>query len=463
MTHGIYERWAQYLRQQSQRPAYLLIADFIADGVNSGELPPRQRLPPLRDLAITLALNYTTVTRGYAEAKKRGLIDSRPGMGSFIRGKVPLVPLKGGGSYEMTMNSPIEPEMPDIAESIRQGALSLFARDDVYSLLRYQDFGGTYADKEAAIQWLSQRLPTPSIDEVLVCPGIHSALVGLMTLLGRKGGTVCVSDLVYPGLKAIAGQLNVPLYALECDDDGPLPRAFENQCQQGNISALYVNPTLQNPSTLTMPLRRRESLAEIARRYSVPIIEDDAYALLPESSPTTFSALLPELTWYLSGLSKCFGAGLRIAYVKGPGKRSTQLLAGALRALTVMSSPITNALATQWITDGTTNRMLNAIRQEAGVRQQMAARLLHQFDFNTCQHGFHLWLHLPRHYKWDPSDVAVKLREQGVSAVSSAAFSTDNNPPNALRLCLGGTNTRTMLEEHLIIIAGMLEYPEHFG
>ncbi|MFZ4833866.1 PLP-dependent aminotransferase family protein [Rouxiella sp. Mn2063] len=463
MSNGIYERWAQRLHQQSQRPAYLLIADLIADGVNSGELQTRERLPPLRDLAITLRLNYTTVTRGYAEAKKRGLIDSRPGMGSFIRGKVPLVPLSGGSSYEMTMNSPIEPESMDIAEAIRQGALNLFAQKDIFTLLRYQDFGGVNADKEAAIHWLRKRLPVLSADEVLVCPGIHSALVGLLTLLGRKGGGIAVSNLIYPGLKAIAGQLNVPLHALECDDDGPLPRAFENQCQQGNICALYVNPTIQNPSTLTIPRRRREYLAEIALRYSVPIIEDDAYAMLPEHNLPTFAELAPELTWYLTGMSKCFGAGLRIAYVKGPGKRSTQLLAGALRALTVMSSPITNALATQWIMDGTAERVLVAIRQEARERQQMAARFLHKFSVKADQEGFHLWLHLPRHYQWNPSDVAVKLREQGVSAVSSAAFSTDNNPPDALRLCLGGANTRQILEEHLSIIADMFEYPEHFS
>ncbi|WP_246494718.1 PLP-dependent aminotransferase family protein [Brenneria izadpanahii] len=462
MIDRIYERWANCLRQQTQRPAYLLIADLIADGVNNGEFQARDRLPPLRDLAAILSLNYTTVTRGYAEAKKRGLIDSRPGLGSFIRGKVPAIPLSSGSSYDMTMNSPIEPEAPGIAEAIRQGALNLFAHKDIYSLLRYQDFGGTVGDKEAAMIWLGKRLPKLEMDEVLVCPGIHSALVGLSTLLGRKGGVICVGSLVYPGLKAIASQLNIPLQALECDGDGPLPRAFENQCQTNHVSALYLNPTIHNPTTLTVPLRRRESLADIALRYSVPIIEDDAYSALPAHSVTSFAELAPELTWHVTGLSKCFGAGLRIAYIKGPGKRSTQLLAGALRALTVMSSPITNALATQWIGDGTADTVLAAIRHEARLRQQLAAKYLHKFHYQADSDGFHLWLHLPRHWHWNPSDVAIRLREQGVSAVSSAAFSTDNNPPAALRLCLGGAYNRQMCEENLATVADLMEYPEHF-
>ncbi|WP_157811655.1 PLP-dependent aminotransferase family protein, partial [Pantoea rodasii] len=338
MLTKLSSRWHGHQTQNTPRPAYLLIADIIADGINSGEFQPRDRLPPLRDLAVSLSLNYTTVTRGYAEAKRRGLIDSRPGLGSYIRGKVPSVPLSGGSSYEMTMNSPIEPG-EELAQAISDGAMNLFAQKNILSLLRYQDFGGHADDKAMAKVWLEKQLPQVSEEEILVTPGIHSALVGLLTLLCRKGGSICVSDLIYPGLKAIASQLNITLQSLPCDEDGPLPRAFEHQCQTGHISALYINPTLQNPTTLTLPLRRREALADVASRYSIPVIEDEAYAALMTEHIASFSELVPELTWYITGLSKCFGPGLRTAFVKGPGKRNTQLLAGALRALNVIINP----------------------------------------------------------------------------------------------------------------------------
>ncbi|WP_244563392.1 GntR family transcriptional regulator [Pantoea rodasii] len=132
MLTKLSSRWHGHQTQNTPRPAYLLIADIIADGINSGEFQPRDRLPPLRDLAVSLSLNYTTVTRGYAEAKRRGLIDSRPGLGSYIRGKVPSVPLSGGSSYEMTMNSPIEPG-EELAQAISDGAMNLFAQK-IYSV-----------------------------------------------------------------------------------------------------------------------------------------------------------------------------------------------------------------------------------------------------------------------------------------------------------------------------------------
>lgn len=426
MLNKIANRWKTHQQQHTARPAYLLIADIIADGINSGEFQPRDRLPPLRDLAALLAINYTTATRGYAEARRRGLIDSRPGMGSFIRGKVPSVPLNGGSSYEMTMNSPIEPG-EELAQAIAAGAINLFTQKNILALLRYQDFGGLADDKAMAKVWLEKQLPPVSIDEILVTPGIHSALVGLLTLLCRHGGSVCVSDLIYPGLKAIASQLNITLQSLPCDEDGPLPRAFEHQCQTGNIRALYVNPTIQNPTTLTLPLRRREALADVALRYSIPVIEDEAYAALATQHIASFSELIPELTWYLTGMSKCFGPGLRTAFVKGPGKRNTQLLAGALRALNVMASPLTNALAAQWIQEGTADRVLQSVRAESTIRQKIAANILKEFSYRATPEGFHLWLLLPRHFNWNPAEMAVQLRDLGVSAVSSAAFCTDNN------------------------------------
>ena len=462
MLNKIANRWKTHQQQHTARPAYLLIADIIADGINSGEFQPRDRLPPLRDLAALLAINYTTATRGYAEARRRGLIDSRPGMGGFIRGKVPSVPLNGGSSYEMTMNSPIEPG-EELAQAIAAGAINLFTQKNILALLRYQDFGGLADDKAMAKVWLEKHLPPVSIDEILVTPGIHSALVGLLTLLCRHGGSVCVSDLIYPGLKAIASQLNITLQSLPCDEDGPLPRAFEHQCQTGNIRALYVNPTIQNPTTLTLPLRRREALADVALRYSIPVIEDEAYAALATQHIASFSELIPELTWYLTGMSKCFGPGLRTAFVKGPGKRNTQLLAGALRALNVMASPLTNALAAQWIQEGTADRVLQSVRAESTIRQKIAANILKEFSYRATPEGFHLWLLLPRHFNWNPAEMAVQLRDLGVSAVSSAAFCTDNNPPDAIRICLGGAWSREVCTENLHTLAHVMRNPLNFG
>ena len=450
--------WLRRL-EGSERPAYLLIADLIAEDLRSGRLSARERLPTLRELADSLQLNYTTVARAYAEARKRGLIDSRPGMGSFVRGHSPALPLRGGSGAEMTMNLPPEPQDPALLARMHSSAAELMQGADLYTLMRYQDFGGSAEDKAAAMGWLRRYLPDCPANRVLVCPGIHSVLAALVSQLARPGELVCVESLTYPGIKAIATQLGVQLHALPLDDEGPSAAAFEQACKTLKPKALYCNPTLLNPTTQTMSPHRREALAEIALNYSIPIIQDDAYAMLPRDTPTPLAMLAPELTYYVSGLSKCLGAGLRTAYVFAPTERQAQRLAGALRATTVMASPITNALATRWVNDGTAEAMLQAIRSESMARQALAANHLAGHGVLAQPEGFHLWL--PLNSAWSVVEFASYLRTRGVGVVASAAFSTDGDPPDAVRICLGGPLSRDDCDNALRLIADTLAHPLH--
>lgn len=443
----------------SAKPAYLLIPDLIEEALADGQLRARDRLPPLRDLAEALQLNYTTVARGYSEARKRGLIDTKTGSGTYVRGRAPAMPLRGGTGAEMTMNMP--PEPPAMTARLRAAMAQLLEAADPYTLLRYQDFGGTPADRSVAAKWLRRWVPACSADTVLVTPGIHSALVALLSQLARPAQTICADALAYPGIKAIAAQLNIQLQALPGDEDGPFAHSFEAMCKTQKPAALYCNPTIQNPSTRTMPQARREQLAEVAIRYSVPIIEDDAYGMLPLRAPQTFAALAPELTYYVTGLSKCLGAGLRIAFLHAPTARQAQRLAGTLRATTVMASPINTLLATSWIKDGTVDDMLKAIRAESAARQLIARHVLEGLAYDADPEGFHLWLPIPAASAWSPSELALHLRSRGIGAVSAAAFSTDSNPPDAIRVCLGGPGERDEIEESLRIIAETLDNPHH--
>jgi DNA-binding transcriptional MocR family regulator len=294
---------------------------------------------------------------------------------------------------------------------------------------------------------------------VLVCPGIHAVLTALCSLLARPGELICVESLTYPGLKAIAAQIGVKLHALPLDDDGPSAEAFEHACKTLEPRALYCNPTLLNPTTLTVSRARREALADVALRYSVPIIEDDAYGMLPRQTPMPMARLAPGLTYYLTGFSKCLGAGLRTAYVCAPNARQAQRLAGAMRATTVMASPLTNALTTRWVNDGTADMMLQAVRNESAARQALASRHLRAYGVQAPPESFHLWLPLTQ--AWSPVEFASFLRTRGVAVVASAAFCTDGNPPDAVRICLGGPLSRADCDDALRLVADTLEHPQH--
>ncbi len=460
LSNNQYRHWRFALANKDRRPAYLMIADLIAADIESGVLHVRDKLPTLRELSSMLALDYTTVARAYKEARERGLIDSSPGAGSYVKGKSVSLSLRGGTDIEMTMNSPPEPSNPALLDKLNQGFTNIAGSDCITSLLRYQNFGGTYDDKQAATTLLSKTLDEPKVECVLACPGTHSVLLGLLSSLATDGMSICVESLVYPGLKAIAAQLKVPLVAIDGDSDGPLIYQMEALCKSKDIAAIYLNPTIQNPTTHTINKARREAIADIAIRYSIPIIEDDAYGMLPETPTSAIANLAPELTYYITGLAKYFGAGLRTAYVHAPNKASANRLAGAMRALSVMSSPITNKLATMWLQDGTVEQMTSEIRRESQARQTLAKTVLQGHKYFAHADGFHLWIHLPKSVEVNPSTLAAYLRTQNVSVVSSAAFCTNNNPPHAIRMCLGGPQARWECEKGLTLITELLADPE---
>jgi hypothetical protein len=173
--------WIRKL-EESRKPAYLTIPDLIEEDLASGRLRPRDRLPGLRDLAEALNLNYTTVARAYAEARKRGLLDARAGSGTFVRGRTQTLPLAGGSGIEMSMNMP--PEPPALAARLRESAARLMREADPYQLLRYQDFGGTAADRAAGRTWLQSRVPA--------CAAGRNDLSRYAGLSGHQGDCIAI-------------------------------------------------------------------------------------------------------------------------------------------------------------------------------------------------------------------------------------------------------------------------------
>ncbi|TDU32753.1 GntR family transcriptional regulator [Panacagrimonas perspica] len=457
----ISNRWLAALRASS-RPAYIALADAIADDIDAQRLLPEQRLPPLRTLARELDLNFTTVARGYAEAQQRGLIDSRVGQGSFVRtAQVSIAPLAPKvrsqavvGLVDMTMNMPPEPTDEALLERFRRGFASLDVSDP-NALLRYHEFGGAPEDREAGAAWLSERIPGLSPQRVLVCPGIQSGLLALLAVLARPGETICCEAITYPGLKGLASQLGIRLHGLPTDDEGIDPEAFAAVCVLDPPKALYCNPTYLNPTTAVMSRERREAIVEIARRHAVPIIEDDAYGFLPSDSPISLAALAPELTFYVTGFAKHVGAGLRTAYLALPNSRYTARLSSALRTMTVMASPFTVALSTQWINDGTVQAATLAIRNESRARQDIARQVLKRADYVAKPEAFHLWLHIPS--PWNRVEFMTHLRHQGVGVVVSDAFTVTAPAPEAVRVCLGGQATREECRHTLEVIEDALE------
>jgi len=451
------EGWAPKLAKGG-KPVYLAIADAIADDVRDGVLAPGAKLPPLRALAERLGLDFTTVSRGYGEAGRRGLVVGRVGQGTFVCPPVgrPERPTEARAALiDMTMNAPPNPADPQLLErmlrDISDSALSLSPR----RLLGYGDNAGSEDDRAAGAYWLRRRLPAIAPDRIVVCPGAQGALLALFSSLARADDVVLCEALTYPGMKALAAHLGLKLVGIAMDGQGLLPEAFRAACRQHAPKALYCNPTLHNPTTITLGPDRRAEIVAVAREFGVAIVEDDAYGMLAEDGPPPLAAIGPDITYHVAGLAKCLAPALRIAYLVAPDRRQAQRMAAALRATMLMASPISAALAARWIGGGTAETVLAGIRAEARARQLIAGEVLPRAVFTAAPDAFHLWLHLPE--GWSRAEFLGQLRLRQLAVAGSDAFAVTLVPPEALRLCLGTLADRDETRRVLAMVADLLE------
>ncbi|MEY9780767.1 aminotransferase-like domain-containing protein [Sinorhizobium fredii] len=435
-------------------PLYLAIAEQIAADIAAGRLPAGTRLPPQRALAAALGIDFTTVSRAYNEARRRGSIEGRVGQGTYVR----VRPRGVGGSspaalVDMSMNLPPLVDDPPLAERMWRDIADLQHEQGLALLMRYQPVGGARQDRAAGAAWLKPRLGEVSPQRVLVCPGAQGALLATLGLLATKGDRICAEALAYPGLRSVAAYLGIDVLSVAIDERGLVPEAFEAACLEHQPKVLYCNPTLHNPTTATLPLKRREAILAIARRHGVAVIEDDAYGALPAAPVPPLAALAPDIVHHVAGLAKCLSPALRIAYLVVPDSTAAVRLESAIRATAGMASPLSAAIATRWVEDGTAETVLAAIRSETARRQQMVADRLPDADVLADREGFHLWLRLPS--QWSRGEFTARLRDLGVTVVASDAFAL-SDPPEAVRLGLGAPETRAELERSLDIISDLL-------
>ena len=445
---------------RARGPLYLAITKAIGAAIGRGELLPGERLPTHRALAARLGIDLTTVTRAYTEAQRRGWLEAQTGRGTFVRpGAAPAGGTGPVSVVDMSMNLPPQPQGIELKDLIREGIARLLRHEDVATLMAYRSGAGTAQDRAAGAAWMRPVIGEVNINRVLVCPGAQSGMLAILSTLARPGDMVVAEPLTYPGMRALAAHLGLVLAAVETDDEGYVPASLDRLCQARAPRVIYCTPTMQNPTTMTMSVRRREAVAAIARRHGIAVIEDDAYGLLASEPLPSIARFALDQTFHVVTTAKTLSPGLRTAYlVVPPGSHALRVTA-ALRASVMMASPLLVSLVTEWIREGAAAAILAGIRAEAAARQRMARAFLPASLTASHPEALHVWLTLPLH--WTCSEFVAYVRHHGLALVASDAFHVPGgNPlplPNGVRVSLGVAASQDRLQEALRALAHALE------
>jgi len=379
----------------------------------------------------------------------------------------------------------VPPMPPLLAQCLEETLQGRGTRPDIGMLLRNALAGGSEHDRKMAARWLHPRFGVDlSPERIAVTNGTQSAVLLLLEGLVGQGGLLLTECLSYGVIKDLARRSHVRIAGLAMDEEGILPDAFEAACRRERPGALYCNPTDHNPTTAIASEGRRLALATIARKYGVPIIEDDPVGRLHPDAPPPVAALAPDVTWYVSGVTKCLAHGVRIAYLVAPSAVALERVVGPARRLSHwFPSPLMAMLVSDWIRSGAAEAITAAIRGESEARRQIALktfsskpclsqegetsafhrphktvecfRILQGADFHCKPNGLHGWLRLPA--SMEANAFAQELAGAGVLVRPAQLFAVGDMPvPNAIRLSFSSPLERDAVENGVERIASLM-------
>ena len=456
--------WMPELRGRSG-PKYIQIADAIAEAIHEGDLDTEAKLPAMRNLAYDLGVTLGTVSRAYQEAERRGLVGGEVGRGTYVKSdgrypqpRAPRAFALGGVRDNGINLSMAVPPLGDggsaLAETIREISKD---GDMCGDLMDYQGHSGLARHRYAGVQWVARADVDTDIECLTITNGTQHGLLISMMALTRPGDTVLVENITYPGIIHIASQLGVRLAPVEIDHHGMKADALEEAILEHRPSAVYLVPTVQNPTAVIMPMARRQAIAEVVQRHRVLVIEDDIWAFLPDQQMTAIAALIPDQVVYVTGLSKAMAPGLRVGYVAAPPGANDAIRATS-RMSGWMTPPLMAEVAMRWLDDGTGEKLMAWQRNEAKARMKIAADALAGHDIYGHEHSYQIWLTLPD--PWRGETVRQQAEARGVFLLSGESFVVGRQPaPHAIRICIGSCRTQGELEQGMTIIRDILNGP----
>ncbi|HXQ13092.1 MAG TPA: PLP-dependent aminotransferase family protein [Caulobacteraceae bacterium] len=434
----------------SEGPAYVQIVEALAADIDRGDLARGARLPTQRALADEIGVGIGTVTRAYAEAEARGLIEAVVGRGSFVAQAHPA--LESDGLIDLGRNvSPIAPA----AAAMRSTMAALSRRADLAQRLDYAPDAGFPADRRAGADWLRRMANFESADErrLIVTAGAQQGISVALAALCRPGDALIVEAATFNGVKLASAQMGLRIAAAAMDAEGVTPDALDRAAVQSGARVAYLQP-FQNPTARVMSPQRRRDIVEVARRRGVVLVEDDLYGPhVAELGLPPLAELAPDQVIYVSGLSKSTAPGMRTGFLIAPEHHRAAALE-ALRGASFGAPTFGAALATQWIESGVAYEVFDAIRRELTRRTELAKTALagHVAPL-TPRASPHIWLPLG---ELEAERVAGQSLRAGVKLTPPRAPFVDGAPVDGLRLCLGAAPDLAALARGLAVVRAAL-------
>lgn len=440
---------------QLRRPAYLSLAEQIASAIHDGMLVHGARLPTHRKLAEDLKLSIQTVSRAYDELIRRGMIAGEIGRGSFVQTRPsepepPYLPERLGELIDLSILKPVCEQIH--LDQMREAFGWLAENLPSSSALSFRPNMVFPRHRAVAVEWLAKCGLDVSPLNVNLTNGATSAMTVALMSVAPPGSTVAIEAISHHTLVPLSTYLGIHLEGLAIDADGMIPEALEEACRKGPIRAVFLQPSVVNPTATLMSAERRQALAAVAAKHDIAIIENDILGPLVENRPPPLQTFAPERTLYVTSFTKITVPGLRIGYLVAPD-RYVAAVANRHLVSNWMATPAIAEIATRWVSKGTAMELVNWQRRALARRHEIATEMLGELQYHSHPQSLHVWLPLTSDHTEEGFVAQARLR--GVAIAPGISFQTaDHGRAPAVRISLGSTS-EAELKEGLGIVASL--------
>lgn len=395
------------------------IAASVERGVGSGELPPGQVLPPMRELATGLGVNPNTVAAAYRTLRERGVIETAGRRGSRVRARPASTSREAirveapEGAADLSTGNPDPALLPPLEDAFA-AATARAATDPAL-------YGAPAADPEfTALARRALDADGVPAGPVAVTSGSLDAIERVVGAHLRPGDPVAVEDPGWGSLLDLVPALGLRPLPVAVDDEGPLPGALESALRRG-ARAVVVTDRAQNPTGAALTAARATELRGVLAAYpDVLLIEDDHghgivdLPLHPLAGATRHWA-------FVRSTAKAYGPDLRLAVLTGDALTVDRVGGRQRLGPGWVSHLLQRAVAHLWRT-GAVDPV--RVAHSYGLRRDALLRALAERDVAAYgRSGMNVWVPVP-----DETGAVARMLRAGWATAPGARFRLASPP-----------------------------------
>ncbi|MGE8204720.1 PLP-dependent aminotransferase family protein [Heyndrickxia sp. NPDC080065] len=307
-------------------PKYKQIYHSIRSLIENGKLQADTKLPSVRQLADSLQVSRNTTLVAYEQLLAEGYIRSEPKKGYFVETfepidiprNLPISPLT-----KINTDSEVQSIMVDfLIGGVDQQAFPLKAWRQCSNEVLKDNITFTYGNRqgdkqlreEIANYLLQSRGIQTSADAIVIGSSIQQLLMHLSILLKREYSSIAFENPGYHGARTV-----FQLQGFHIDPIHVTKRGLDiKQLEQTDSKLVYITPSHQFPTGVTIPVPERYQLLKWAHEQNGYIIEDDydsEFRYNEQPIPALSSLQQDARVIYISTFSKALLPSIRLSYM----------------------------------------------------------------------------------------------------------------------------------------------------